>query len=356
MKKFWLLAATTLALASCQDKDPILVPDPTSEGKQLQLEGNTATHYGSSAGNSVFVDFSTDKVATLERKSWDLGFYCGEEFRVIINNTTAAMALVTDKNSLADVSAADTVGVPLHLSLTALSPDLFQYFDDVDGKISGTAIPEIHTNASENKVIIINRGNAGGIEAREFYKIKITRNGGGYSVQYAPINDTEFKTTEVTKDNDYRFRLMSLDDGALQAAPLKNDWDIQWTLSVYKTPYGPTEYVPYAFSDMVEINHHSGTTVSVKTYASAEEANNAYDAYSAADALSEDFENARWGIAATWRKTATPGASEPEGTVKTKFYVIKDHEGNVYKLKFLSFSSADGGERGRPELKYALVK
>lgn len=355
MKKIWLLAATISLLASCKDKDPVLVPDPTSEGKQMQLEGNTATHSGTAAGNSVFVDFSKDKVATLERQSWDLGFYCGPEFRVIINNTTAAMALVTDKYSLAEVSAADTVGVPLYFSLSAVSPELFQYFDDVEGKISGTVIPEIHSDDAANKVIILNRGNAGGIDNRDFYKLKINRSGSDYQIQYAPIDAVEFETVTVSKDNNWNFQLLSLDNGLIVEHPQKDEWDIQWTLSVYKTQFGTDEYVPYAFSDMVETNFRHGTTVAAKNYASEEEARIAFDEYSAADALLEDFENNRWGIGATWRRTAAPGSSLPEGVIKTSFYVIKDHEGNVYKLKFLSFSSADGGERGRPELKYVLV-
>jgi hypothetical protein len=36
--------------------------------------------------------------------------------------------------------------------------------------------------------------------------------------------------------------------------------------------------------------------------------------------------------------------------------VVKDAIGNVYKLKFLNFTSADGGERGYPNIEYKLVK
>jgi hypothetical protein len=36
--------------------------------------------------------------------------------------------------------------------------------------------------------------------------------------------------------------------------------------------------------------------------------------------------------------------------------MVKDATGNVYKLKFLNFTSADGGERGYPNIEYKLVK
>ncbi|WP_255157753.1 HmuY family protein [Siphonobacter sp. BAB-5385] len=39
-----------------------------------------------------------------------------------------------------------------------------------------------------------------------------------------------------------------------------------------------------------------------------------------------------------------------------RFYVIKDAAGNVYKLKFINYTSTDGGERGYPNIEYKLVK
>ncbi|MFN3381839.1 MAG: HmuY family protein [Runella zeae] len=39
-----------------------------------------------------------------------------------------------------------------------------------------------------------------------------------------------------------------------------------------------------------------------------------------------------------------------------RFYIIKDPNGNYYKLKFISFHPSEGGTRGRPIIDYKLVK
>lgn len=356
MKKLWILVGALGILASCKDKDPVITPDPTSEGKQVQLDGNAPGQTGASAGYSVYLDFSADNTDRVLRQSWDLGFYCDDEYRVIINNTTGAMAYVTDKTDINAVSSDDTVGVPLYFSLSTLTPDLFQYFDDVEGKISGTVIPEVKSNPDDNKVVIINRGTAGSIDPRDFYKVKVVREENGYRLYYAPLNSTDIKSAIISKDNNYNFVLFGFDDGNIIQQPHKEEWDIKWTISVYKTPLNETEFVPYIYSDIVEINYLMRTQVAIKEYPTAEEAQAAFEAYSAEDIADEDFVNDRWAIGYSWRRTAAPGSTLPEGTIKTRFYIVKDQHGNIYKVKFLSFSTADGGERGRPEIKYVLVK
>lgn len=356
MKKIIVGLALLSVIASCTDKDPIIVPDNTSKGKQVALDGNVGSQTGDAAGNSIFVDFSTDAVTPVLRQSWDLGFYCDAEFRVMLNNTTAAMAYVTDQTDMAAVGAADTAGIVMALNLTDLSPALFERLDDIEGDISKTAIPAIHTNDADNKVVIINRGTAGAVAARDFYKVRILRNGAdAYTLQYASLDATTFKTITINKDPRYSFQYVSFDDGAITAHPAKNDWDIQWSLAVYKAAFSATEMVPYAFSDLVLINHWNGTQAVEKTYTTKEEAAAAYEAYGKDDLSKETFSSNRWTIGKNWRLTAAPGATAPVGTIKTKFYIVKDHEGNAYKLKFLSFLSEDGGVRGRPEIKYVLI-
>lgn len=357
MRKLWAGLLFIALCTSCTEDDPIFIIDPASQGNQLQIDGNVGDQTGSSAGNSVFIDFSTDQVSHLLRQSWDLGFYCGEDFRVIINNTTSAMAYVTDKTDINAVGNDDTLDVSLRYSLSTLSPAMFDFFDDVDGNITQTVIPEISLVDAENKVVIINRGTSGAVAPREFIKVRILRNAtGGYTLQYAHLSATTFKTVDVAKHESYNFQLLTVDDGSIVPHPKKTEWDIQWTLSMYKTLFSASEYVPYAFSDMVAINHLNGTQALEKKYETIEDCNAAFESYSLADLTTETLLNDKWVIGAGWRRTVGPGDTEPAGTIKTKFYIVRDHEGNAYKVKFLSFSSEDGGERGKPELKYELLK
>lgn len=357
MKKIFISLSVAAILFSCNSKDEsIITPNPSaSEGSTITVNGIAGGEPGSQAGNSVYIDFSTDVQTPVLRAGWDLGFYCGSDFRVIINHTTAATAYVTDKINMNDVSPADTIGVKTAFNMAAPEASDFNMIDDLNGDITKTIIPAISNNSDLNKVIIINRGIGAGTPARDYYKIKINRNSEGYTLQYAKLDETTFKTTNISKDPQSNFKLISFDNGLEVAKPQKQNWDIVWGASIYQTSMGSGP-VPYTFSDLVAINHLAGTQVAEKEYDDIESANTAYDAYDKSALDAETFVNNRWTIGSNWRKTATPGSTTPSGTIKNKFYIIKDSEGNAYKVKFISFSTDDGGERGRPEIKYALIK
>lgn len=357
MNKHWLKISMvssllSVTLFSCNEKDPIITPGP-SNGNTLKLDGIAAGESGNSALNSVFVDFSKDETKSLRRDGWDLGFYCGEGNRVIINYTSSAAAYVTDKTDMNAVTEDDTIGVKLSFSMMDMSPEDMKLIDDVDGDLSKTVIPEI--KATGNNVIIINRGTGNGIGARDFYKLLIELlPNGNYMLKYAKLDAAEFNTLEIAKDPNYNFKLVSFEKGLVEK-PKKYDWDILWTSTVYKTMMG-TDEVPYSYSDMIAINYLAGIQVVEKNYDDELKALEAYEQYSSTNLLGETFSKNRWAIASGWRKTATPGSTSPAGTIKTKFYIIKDADGNAYKVRFVSFTEEDGGERGRPEIKYELIK
>src|SRR6476660_1593461 len=179
---------TACGFTSCKkDKDPIIIV-PASSGSQVEFNGLIGGEAGSAAGNSVFIDFSTNTLTTAARASWDLGFYSGPEFRVILNNSTGAGAKVLATNDITAAGAADTVGLTLAVNQADPQPADLAYFDDISGSITGTVIPEVSATDASNKVIVINRGTGGGIAARPWIKIRVLRNGsGGYTLQYARI-------------------------------------------------------------------------------------------------------------------------------------------------------------------------
>lgn len=336
----------TAGLLSCKkDRGVTLVITPPSDGKIQSLSGGTG---GANAVNSVFVDMSTDKQDSALRSSWDLGFYSGTDFRVILNYTTGAGARVLLKNDLAQVSAADTVGLTLAVSQANPQPADLVYFDDASGNISQTVIPAVSAVAAENKVVILNRGTGGGIAARPWLKLRVLRNSsGGYTVQYARITEAAFQTINVAKNSDYNFAFVSLDNGStVSVEPKKEAWDIEWTYSVFKTSFGAGD-VAYNFSDLVAINTLGGVQAAEVMVTPTV----TYTDYKEANVASTTFTSARWVIGGNWRAT--------QGTVGVKtdrFYVVKDPAGNVYKLKFISFHAADGGVRGYPVIEYKLVK
>ncbi|MBE9586623.1 hypothetical protein IM792_19395 [Mucilaginibacter sp. JRF] len=310
----------------------------TSDGTTLTLNGGEG---GAAAVNSVFVDLSANKQTSVLRNSWDLGFYAGDDFRVIINNTTAASVIAVDKTDLTQVSESDITISNLNLGYGQGS---FSIIDDVNGDLTKTAIPQVSATDAENKVYVINRvgGSATTSPAADLYKIRVLRANGGYSLQYAKLNETTFKTISIAKNSTFNFNYVSFEKGAeVEVEPTKDHWDMQWTYSIYYTGT-----IPYAFSDLVFTNSLGGIT-SAEVLTSTV----SYDAYASANVATTTFTTSRNTMGSAWRATT--------GTVGVKtdrFYVIKDAAGNVYKLKFNSFTTQDGGTRGYPVIQYALVK
>ena len=312
-----------------------------SEGTAIQLNGLIDKESGASAGNSVFLHLSSNTQTPVARDSWDLGFNSGAEFRVIINNTNVASAIEVNKNDINTVTAAD-----LDITKLGLGQGVgtFALFDDVTGDLNKTVIKEVSATDADNKVYVINRAGGTGavLPADQLYKVRILRKGTGYTLQYAKLTETTFKTLDIAKDASYNFQFASLVKGtAVNVEPAKARWDIVWGYSIYYT--GTT---PYAFSDLVFLNKYAGITAAEVLTTTA-----TYDAFAESNLAGITFSADRDVIGSKWRATT--------GTVGVKtdrFYLIKDSSGNVYKLRFVSFHASDSGERGRPKLEYKLVK
>jgi len=350
-----LLCFVTAFTACSKDEDPIVVV-PASDGSTLTLNGISGTEDGTSAGNSVFVDFSVDKQTSVERASWDLGFYSGSDFKVILNNTVGATAIQIDKTDLTQVTAADTTALATATTLAlGQGKGNFAYIDPVDANatayLAGTAIKTVSATDAENKVYIVNRGAAGllaPVTNRGWQKIRVLRNGAGYTLQYAKINETTFKTLTVTKDAAYNFKHVSFVTGAVNAEPEKAAWDLEWTLATYKA----SATIPYTYSDFVIINFLGGVTAAEVLTSTV-----SYADFAEANLNGVTFLGTRDVIGSNWRATSgAPGTGAVAGVKTDRFYVVKDGTGNVYKLKFVSFTSTDSGVRGKPVIEYKLVK
>ncbi|MEO6949040.1 MAG: HmuY family protein [Ginsengibacter sp.] len=334
-----------------KDQDPVFNIQLSTGTEKVTFNGLIGSEAGSAAGNSVYLDFSTNKTTEVSRSGWDLGFDNGADFRVILNNFSSAGVKVLSKNDLAAVDASDTVGLTLAVSQLDPQPKDLKYFDDIKGDITKTAIPAISATDASNPVIILNRGDGGGLPPRPWIKLRVLRNNAGYTLQYAGIKDKTFKIINIPKDADFQFRFVSLDNGIVNAAPEKAQWDLVWSYSVFEADFGDG-IVPYNFSDLIAINHLAGVEVAKKIYSDAATADAAYEAFNKDSVSKTQLVNNRWEIGNSWRAT-----QPATGARQDRFYVIKDAAGNYYKLKCISMGVGnDGGTRGKPEFKYTLIK
>lgn len=335
----FLIAGVSLLTNSCKD-DPEL-PD-VSLGSSMTLNGG---HGGINAVNSVFIDFSNNIQSPVSRTTWDLGFYNGNEFRVILNNTVAASAVATAKTNLSQVTAQDTVGLNL---IVAATPEALSLVDDVSGDLTKTVIAPISPVEADNKVYIVNRGTGGGAASRPWKKIRIIRSGSDYILQYADIKATNYKSLVIRKNKEHNFSYASFDYGLISVEPEKDDWDIEWTGAVSKTTSEGKE-IPHYFADQVYINWLGGVTAAEVLTSTV-----SYDNISSTNLNTIPFFGERNVIGVNWRET---GGREggPAGVKTDRFYVVRDAHGNAYKLKFNNFTDQDGGTRGYPQITYALI-
>lgn len=350
--KLTLKSITNPVLVGTTNTANITFSSIVSAGAELTLNGIAGSESGTSARNSIYVDFSNNQMSSVLRPSWDFGFYSGADFRVILNNTTSATAKVLNKTDLNAVVAADTVPTA-DWTVGAFDPKEITLVDDVTGDLTKTVIAEVSATEADNKVYIVNRGTGGLIPGRSWLKIRILRkNSTTYTLQYAKITDTSFQSIDVAKDAKFNFVYLSVDGATaskVSVEPEKADWDIKWGYQMSQTPLSPGVVVPYASSDFVTINFRAGVQA-------AEVLTNtvAYDAFSEANIAGVAFKSTYDVIGTNWRTASqTPGGS---GVKKDRFYVVKDGAGNVYKIKFLSFHGDEGGTRGKPTLAYQLVK
>jgi HmuY protein len=351
-KRIFLAFSLISVFTSCKkDIDPtIVINNQASNGvEKIKFNGIAGSEAGSAAGNSVYIDFSAEKTTSVLRSSWDLGFYAGNEFRVTLNNTSSAGVKILSKYDLNTVGAADTIGLSLATSQTAPEAFQFAFFDNISGNISQTAIPAISAIDAENPVIILNRGTGGGIAPRAWVKLRVFRNVDGYTIQYAGINETTYRIVSIVKNNAYHFQHFSFDNGIVNAQPEKAKWDLVWTYAQFQANFG-AGFVPYNFSDLIAVNSLSGVEVKQKVYADATTASNAFATFNRDSIATNTTSQGRWIIGSSWRST-----QPATGARQDRFYIIKDPNGIYYKLKCLTMGVNDGGERGRPEFKYALI-
>ena len=300
--------------------------------------------------NKVFIDLSASRQTPVLRTSWDLGFYTGpEDFRVILNSSSAMMARQVNKNDLNAVTAVDTTGFSTDVVFSQAAPTTssLPYIDYPSGDLSQTAIASVSPVATDNKVYIINRGTGVGnpAPARGWKKIRVIRNSsGGYTLQYADINATGFSSIDIPKTDVSFFNYISFENGLVTVEPARKKWDFTWTYFSNVTNFGTGE-VPYLFQDVILINRNvqvARVMTAVQSFAN----------FTEADLPGQTFMIAQNSIASDWRSGGGPTTSP---SVRTdRFYIIKDGDNNYYKIRFTALTQ--NGERGYPAYEAVLVK
>lgn len=307
---------------------------------------------GPNEGNQVFIDLSTEEVTLAQRDSWDLGFYSGEDFRVTINGSIYMAAAALPFTDIDAVTQSNVSSLQGQVAVGTFNPANEAYIDNPSGELSGTAIAVVSDNPEENKVYLINMGyyigtttpTAGSVaiagDHRGWKKIRILKNGDGYLLQYANINQTTHTEVTITKNEAYNFTFFSIaNETTVSVEPEKDLWDISFTVFTNIIAGAGS----YGYSDFVLNNLKAGA----KAYeVSTNE--QTYEQFGLADIDDNRLQEDQRVIGADWRDVFT-------GNIYTdRFYVLKDMEGNYYKIKLLALLN-ESGLRGYPKFEYQLI-
>lgn len=319
-----------------------------STGDKMILEGKTNE---SNYANMVYVDLSNNLQTPVNRKSWDLGFYCGDKFTVTLNSSYATVAVASGKSVFSDVTIEDA-NLAANLAAGPMTEDFSaSWLDAIDGDLSKTVFGEISENEVENKVFFVVSENNKKEDRNQWYKVKVSAKGNGYIVQYGKVGDLTSQTIEIDKNSAYNIVGLSLETGKIVTAqPEGKKWDIMWCYGAAVSTMNGNIVTSFG-QDVVYSNNIGG----VETALVMVDDNTAYDGFTMSNINDIKLLNTSNVIGNSWRVAPMPGASA--GVKTDRFYVLKDSYGNYYKMRFTKLgTSTDGTVRGRPEIEYALLK
>ncbi|NND76625.1 MAG: hypothetical protein HKN39_00380 [Flavobacteriales bacterium] len=354
MKNYKLVLIVMMAafLTACDKDDDPEVEEPTTN---QSIKPNVG---GPEQANQVYLDLGSREMVSSPRNSWDLAFYCGAEFKVILNSSLGALTQATAETMLSEISVADTAGMENVLSLDAVFanmisptpepwlPSAFTWADAPSGDLSQTAIAEASDVTSNNMVYILNSGKNSDNSQRPWYKLKVDKSGDAYELQFADFNGGAEQSATINKDNTYNFVYYSFENGIVDVAPARSDWDIAFTTY---TDYAFIGFnVPYFYKDFV-IQNRAGVEVAEYIIGDEEVLLDEFNNFNIANASLQTFSTNINTIGGNWRTVATPDPTTVTAVKTDRFYIVKDANGTYHKVLFSQMLS-ELGERGYPEI------
>lgn len=360
IKQFFISSLCIFALlfSSCSDDDLSSGPiDVIIDGATVRPNIG-----GPNQPNQVYIDLGSNTTKVVKRDTWDLGFYSGSDFRVVLNGSLYMAAAQLEATDIDAVNASSTQVKELQpkVAVGTFENESAEFVDAPNGDISKTAIAAVSSTDANNHVYLLNLGDevgtgtpaSGSAEVsgaeRGWKKIRILRDGDGYLLQYADLDATDHKEIKISKKEEFHFAFFSFSDNDIVSVqPNKNQWDLNFTVFTNIIP----GFGGYGYADFVVSNSNSN----VQTYMIEVEDNATltYDAFELSNVDAAKFENDQRSIGSTWRIGGGP--DELPSLKANVFYIIKDTEGNLYKLKFIALTN-EAGDRGYPQFVYRLLQ
>lgn len=363
MKSIKIFSAIILALTfqSClsADEDPVKVAPITGQTLEPKIGG-------AAQGNQVWVKLSDASQSTNIRTDWDLAFYSGDQFRVILNNSIImAVGKIPSATDINLVKVSDVAQLQDVVQIGTFDAANMQYIDNPNGNFltQSSGISEIKVNDADNPIYLLNMGRkiydgtiapgsviTGG-DSRGWKKIQILRADNGYKIRYADLNDKTYKEYNVTKSADHNFKFFSIENNVeVKVQPQKKAWDLGFTVFTNEvfTTTGQASG-SYVFADFVVTNTLDGVGAYQVNVATGQTLDQAYNNFKMSDIDASKFIfNDQRAIGDHWRITTGSNGAQ---VYSNRFFVIKSADGFFFKLRFNRMTN-NSGERGFPSFEY----
>jgi len=338
--KFILVILSSFLLSACFKEEA-----PIKRGT-----GDTiinSVFLGENYENQIFFDLGTNTFQQKNLIEWDLRFRSGKnEIGVFVNTGKEIKMRKLNLYNLDEPLTADT-------NYIKSIPELV---DNPDGNANNSAI-------GDWTKYILSNGNKSGIYVLEltyekgwnrFIRLQIlSSNDSFYVCKFVPLYKNGIKvtewdiTTKIPKNFNQNFTYFSFkNDGKIveNAEPDKRTWDIEFTK--YKhTFFEFTPPLPYPVTGILSNSFNVEIAI---------DSSNNFEKISMANVKDLSFSKKRNTIGFEYK--AFSFKSTFEYTINSKnTYVIKDTEGNYYKLKFLDFYN-NKKERGYPKFEFIILK
>ena len=311
---FLVLMASVTALTGCLKEDePMVLPSPATGAQVFSV------NIGSNYNREVYFSLKTKDSIGNEVNGWDFAFESAANgTHVYING---GFGVKVSQSHYQDMNAIhDTTGCAWR-------------YDNPSWDVDSTAIGNWQT-AAGNPVYIIDRSLCSpGAPADRFWKIKINHaNATEYSLSYARIAETTFKTVTINKTSNHTYSYFTFnnDGHQLEVEPEKENWDFVFTRyrQIFYDYSPPLVY--YVNGVLLNTNLTFAAVDSITPYSSID-----YNF-----AKTKTLSAKRDAIGYDWKLVNT---ATGHYIVKPYFvYIIKDHDGYYYKLHFIDFYSPTG--------------
>ncbi|WP_245576584.1 HmuY family protein [Flexithrix dorotheae] len=351
-KQIYLCLMLAVALfTGCSEDDP-------NPGDSIQVGATLTAEMGSSLSKQIYVDLSEGSLYSVDVNTWELAFE--NNGSGIRTNTAKKVAVAT----------------PTEIEFDKVESDegLVYKYDSEDGDLATTAF----AGWQVNQPYIVDLGVDENGNALGKKKVMITASSATeVSIQYADLDGENAKSNVISLDaGDFTFFSL-MDDKKVNVEP--ENWDIVLSGVTVRTG-APCAALGggaqpgincdiYRLTASAITNSYNGVEVAVDDPFKDLEQNDDPEAEKNQKSISDgNFESlnkaafnslgstpAGDAIGRSWLQILQPHSSGIYKVYDFITYMVKDQDGNYYKVRFLAYKGGNNAENGNPTFEYKLI-